>query len=377
MKVLLSLTYFYPYISGLSIYAKRWCELLESENCKITVLCMRHDKELKGEENIGKTRVIRAKPWFKVSKGFISGEYFVRAANLVRQADVVVVNLPQFEGFIPSIWAKIFGKPVIVIYHCDVILPGQSWMTKVVQRVIYAANFLTMWSANKIVTNTWDYAQHSEQLKPFLNKVLTIYPPVPKPDGRGEITKLIEGKGNPSVGMVTRIAAEKGVEYAIDAISTLGEKFPEIKLVIAGPENPIGEVEYGEKINKLVTQNKDRFLLLGNIPDNQMGTFYKTIDLLVCPSINSTESFGIVQVEAMLTGTPVVASDLPGVREVVTKTGMGLLAKPRDVESLVTQIKQVVENKKHYIKPREEIEEIFSMNKTKNFYLKLLRKNSP
>ena len=54
-----------------------------------------------------------------------------------------------------------------------------------------------------------------------------------------------------------------------------------------------------------------------------MGSFYTCIDVLVVPSINSTEAFGLVQVEAMMMGVPVVASDLPGVRVPVQKQGWG------------------------------------------------------
>ncbi len=56
------------------------------------------------------------------------------------------------------------------------------------------------------------------------------------------------------------------------------------------------------------------------------------------PSINSTESFGMVQVEAMICGTPVIASDLPGVRQPVKSSGMGKIVAVKDAKSLADAI---------------------------------------
>ena len=63
-----------------------------------------------------------------------------------------------------------------------------------------------------------------------------------------------------------------------------------------------------------------------------MPPFYAACDVLVVPSLNSTESFGLVQVEAMLCGTPSIASNLPGVRQPPLMTGMGEVAAIGDSE---------------------------------------------
>jgi glycosyltransferase involved in cell wall biosynthesis len=68
----------------------------------------------------------------------------------------------------------------------------------------------------------------------------------------------------------------------------------------------------------------------------------------ILPSINSTESFGMVQVEAMTCGTPVVATDLPGVRQPVRMTGMGLVVPPEDPASLAEAIISILDNPKGY-----------------------------
>jgi glycosyltransferase involved in cell wall biosynthesis len=65
-----------------------------------------------------------------------------------------------------------------------------------------------------------------------------------------------------------------------------------------------------------------------------MNDYFASIDVLVFPSINMLEAFGIVQLEAISAGIPVIASDLPGVRTLITNSGYGLLSKPGDVNDL-------------------------------------------
>ena len=66
--------------------------------------------------------------------------------------------------------------------------------------------------------------------------------------------------------------------------------------------------------------------------------FFAACDLLVCSSLNATESFGIVQIEALSQGTPVVASDLPGVRQPVLQTGRGRIVPVRNAGALAEAI---------------------------------------
>jgi len=86
----------------------------------------------------------------------------------------------------------------------------------------------------------------------------------------------------------------------------------------AGPyQGIIGEENYRERlmplIEKYLSSNQWRFV--GVLNPEQMAAFYSNIDLLALPSLNSTEAFGLVQIEAMMNNVPVVASDLPGVRQ--------------------------------------------------------------
>jgi len=131
----------------------------------------------------------------------------------------------------------------------------------------------------------------------------------------------------------------------------------------------------------LIAQYQETVEFVGEIPNPEMGNFFAICDVLTVPSINSTESFGLVQVEAMLSGTPVVASNLPGVREPVRMTGMGQIVPIRDERALADGIVATIKQKNQFVRPRAEIESMFAMDRTVGEYEKLfgelLAKRSP
>ena len=144
------------------------------------------------------------------------------------------------------------------------------------------------------------------------------------------------------------------------------------KIIIAGPLDPVGEKKYKEKIMKLVEKYKDYVVFLGSLKQEEMGAFYSLLDVLVLPSINSTEAFGMVQVEAMMSGVPSVASGLPGVRIPVQETGMGKVVPLKNSQKLGETIADVLINKKKYIKDPYFIKQTFNMGKTVAFYQKII-----
>jgi hypothetical protein len=116
MKLLFSLTYYSPYISGLTMFVRRLAENMAKKGNEVRVVCFRHDKDLPESETINKVSVTRVNPFIKISKGFLSGDWIFKSRKLVNSSDIVIVNLPQVEGLITAIMAKILSKKLIAIY---------------------------------------------------------------------------------------------------------------------------------------------------------------------------------------------------------------------------------------------------------------------
>ena len=165
----------------------------------------------------------------------------------------------------------------------------------------------------------------------------------------------LNGRG-PVIGMAARLASEKGVEVLLHALPRVLEVYPEARVLFAGQyQHVMGEEAYARRLEPLFRKHEERWEFLGVLNPLQMAALYPGLDVIVVPSLNSTESFGLVQVEAMLCGTPSIASDLPGVRQPVLQTGMGEVVPVGDSRALAEAIIDVVGGKDHYVRPREEI----------------------
>ena len=324
-------------------------------------------------------RVVRVPVLLRISKGVIMPTFPKVATELIRQHDVLSVHLPQFEASLLAFLGRfVVRRPVILTYHCDLQLPPGAF-NRFVDQVVFISNYLAGLMADRIVAYTQDYAEHSRFLSRFLRKVVVIPPPViippPKAGLQAEFLRHLHLDGRPVIGFAARLAAEKGAEYLLEALEYLLPEVPNLHVLFAGEyQNVLGEEAYFRRLQPLIERYRDHVTFLGVLNPQQMADFYAACDLLVLPSINSTESFGLVQVEAMLCGTPVVASNLPGVRQPVRMTGMGEIVPIRDSKALAEAVLKVLRNRQAYVKPRAVIEETFSMERTLAAYEELFEK---
>jgi glycosyltransferase involved in cell wall biosynthesis len=362
MKILIVLTYYRPNISGLTIYAELLAKALVKRGHQVTVLTSRHEKNLPLSEIDDQVRIIRAPVLMKISKGVIMPTFGALVAQLVQENDVVQVHLPQFDSAIVATIARLKKKPVVITYHCDLIMPPGliPWLAN--QSVLFM-NFVAAKFANRIVTYTEDYAEHSEFLRKFRSKLRIVSPPVELPNVSFEEIVEYKEKTNPEnkkpvIGMAVRFATEKGIEIVIDAMPKILEIFPNAQLQFSGPyKNIRGEEHYLERLMPRIREyeKSGNWLFLGPQSHKEMAMFYRNIDVLVLPSLNSTEAFGLVQIEAMISGSPSVASALPGVRQPVLRHGMGKVVPIGDPEALAEALIEIFKNPNIFQRDPEEI----------------------
>jgi glycosyltransferase involved in cell wall biosynthesis len=203
--------------------------------------------------------------------------------------------------------------------------------------------------------------------------VRVISPPVEIPSAPPKaVQAFAEGLNLDShrvIGFVARLATEKGVEILLHALPKVLQVYPNTRVVFAGQhQNVLGEEAYARRLEPLLHQHANRWDFLGNLSADELAAFYPNCDLVVLPSLNSTESFGLVQVEAMLCGTPSIASNLPGVRQPVAQTGMGKVVPIGDADALAEAIIEVFGNRRSYVRPPAEIAARFSTTRTADGY---------
>ena len=376
-KILLALTYYQPHISGLTIYARRLAEALAARGHSVRLLTSRYDSNLPAKESIGGVRIERSRVWLRLNKGVLMPGFILSCCRACHECDVVNLHLPQIEAALVAIYARLIArKPVYTTYHCDLELPPGP-VRILFTPLIKLSHLLTVLFSTKVIANSEDYVAASRFLRHFRSRIVFCYPPCARLEAEpGKKPPVELREGELLVGFVGRFAEEKGVQYVIRAIPKVLEVLPKAVFAFAGEQDVKGEQVY-QRLKPEIEALGERVRLLGVLREAELAAFYERCGVLLLPSVNSTESFGMVQVEAMLSGTPVVATDIPGVRVPVSATGMGELVAPRDSEALAEAIVRVLSNPESYVRPRSELEGMFGVERVADYYEALFTQPGP
>ncbi len=351
MNVLIVLTYYRPHISGLTIYAERIARALAKRGHQVTVLTSQFDPRLSLEEICDGVRVVRVPVLARLSKGVIMPSLGRIASKLVKEHDVIQLHLPQFDAAGVALRGRLHKKPTVITYHCDLELPP-GLFNRIANLAVLAMNELAALFTHEIVTYTEDYANHSRYTRRHMQKVKIIPPPVVLPATTADDRAAFHAEHNPKdqrpvIGMAARLATEKGVEVLLKAMPEVLKRHPNALFQFVGPyKNIIGEEQYFKRLEpefrKYETNGNWQFL--GSMSPAQMSAFYANLDLLVVPSLNSTEAFGLVQIEAMMNGVRCITSNLPGVRQPVKIHKMGAIFPIGDAAELARQILEALDH---------------------------------
>lgn len=373
MRILIGLTYYRPHYSGLTIYTERLARGLARLGHQVTVLTSRFDPHLPERDVQDGVTVIRPAVALHLSKGVIMPSLPGWAHRLLRQSDVVNLHLPQMDAAYVSWMARAMGKPVVMTYHCDLQLP-KGIVHWIANQGAHLASHMTAAAANLIVTNTRDYAENSAFLRSYLSKMRFIptpieLPPVSEADIAAFRAKYGVLPHQRIIGMNARLATEKGVEYLIEALPEILKAHPAARVLHVGQyQNVLGEEQYAQKLAPLIARLGEHWSFLGVLSPVEQAAFFHTAEVLVLPSLNSTESFGMVQVEAMTCGTPAVASNLPGVRCAVRETGMGRVVPLRDAGAIAEAVTEILNHPETYRGNPAEVRQRYSSESTARQY---------
>jgi glycosyltransferase involved in cell wall biosynthesis len=142
--------------------------------------------------------------------------------------------------------------------------------------------------------------------------------------------------GNITLGTVCRLEPQKGIRYLLLAMKTILAKFPDVKLEIIGTGSLLSELQTLSV--EIGISNSVKFL--GKFTD--VIPFYKRMDIFVLPSLY--EGFGIVILEAMAMGIPVVATNVDGIKEVLINDESGILIPPKNPEAIANVVNYLIDN---------------------------------
>jgi glycosyltransferase involved in cell wall biosynthesis len=226
--------------------------------------------------------------------------------------------------------------PLVVTYHCDVTLPP-GLVNKAQQVIVDASNRTAMRKAYAVSVTSEDYGRHSRMWPAIEPSMVVIPPPVRELPG-GPPT--YRETGGPHIGFLGRIVREKGLEYLVRGFRALPD--PEARLLIGGDYCTVAGGSVVDRVRAAIGDDS-RIRLLGFVPQAALGEFYASLDVFTLPSVNAFEAWGIVQGHAMLAGVPVLASDIPGVRQPVAQTGFGTLVPPADAGAITEALQSMID----------------------------------
>ncbi len=350
MKIL-QLGKFYPIRGGVEKVMLDLTTGLSSSGTRCDMLCAMSGKDSVDKKDLpfvaeagkGLTALLQLNPLGRVlcTKSLAKAAGTMISPAMIRylrahkdEYDLIHVHHPDPMAALALLLSGFKGR-VVLHWHSDIISqktffrlyrPIQNWLLR---------------RADAVVCTTPAYIEGSEHLKMFKDKCssvpIGIAPVLPDAQAVGEMRSRYPGKH--LILSVGRLVPYKGYSYLIQAMASLDDSY---HLVIGG-KGPLEEQLKSQARECGVT---DKVTFLGYVPDEDMPSWFGACDVFVLPSVMKTEAFGIVQIEAMSCGKPVIATRIPGsgVSWVNADGVSGYNVEPCDPEGLAEALRKICEN---------------------------------
>lgn len=296
-----------------------------------------------------------------------------------KEFDIIHAHTPvPFAADLVAIKNLKERKPFILTYHNDVSKDGTfGKFISMAYNSIFGR--LLLKHSDIIIATTKSYALHSRQLRKYLHKVVVVPNGVdikkfhPNLDKERIRERYGIDKNAKIVLFVGRLDTYKGCDHLLSAFAIIVRKIKNAYLILVG-KGPLEPV-----LRKTATKFgiKSRVLFAGYVKDEELPYYYASCDVFVLPSISEHEGFGIVQLEAMACGKPVITTKIPGVIEVDINETASIHVPPRDYKALATALLTLLKNKRLAKemgrRGRKLIEEKYSLEKVTKKIIKLYK----
>jgi glycosyltransferase involved in cell wall biosynthesis len=376
MKIIQVAPYFQPHIGGVETHVLDISVELQKRGHEVSVFTSQYNPNLPEFESHDGLEIHRIKPMVNIFTTPLIPK--LRKKLLKSPCDLVHAHIPP--PFVEFFSARARNKtkiPLVLTYHCDLELP--NFLNKFISG-FYRRTFghYSLIHTDRIIVTTNTYAATSRSVWHF--KPLVVPNAVSSkdfnPDNDGsKIRKRHDLDGKNVVLYVGRIKFHKGIEYFVSAAKFFKD---DTKFLI------VGSGDYEEVVKDYIENLKleDRVIMVGKVPSEELPLYYAACDVFVLPSLTRLEAFGIVGLEAMASGKPVVISDIPGVREVIKNGKEGFLTPPMGIKEMAQNIKKLLDNpdlrKKMGMAGRKKVIEKFEISKVvdqlEKVYQKVLKK---
>lgn len=335
----LQLGKFYPIMGGVEKVAYDLMTGMSEKGVHCDMLCAASEGKSRTSSLNDYARLICSHTWVKMAATMISPAMVGILRKIAGDYDIIHVHHPDPMACLALFLSGYKGK-VILHWHSDI--QKQKWLLKLYRP-------LQSWlinRADKIVGTTPVYLAESPYLQQVQDKTVClpigIKPVVPDEKGAAAIRARYGGRK--IVFSLGRLVTYKGYRYLVEAARYLDDSF----VILIGGTGPLRQ-ELQEEIEQLQLQQKVE--LLGRVSDEDLPAYYGACSVFCLSSVQKTEAFGIVQIEAMSCGKPVVATNIPqsGVSWVNAHGVSGLNVEPGNAKALAEAIEHIVDGGKYNV----------------------------
>lgn len=331
MRIAQVTSYFEPHIGGVETHVRELSRELVRRGHEVTVLTA--DTEGVGERGaFGGFDIVRVPARSTLFK--TPSMPALRDAVAGGRFDLLHSHTPPpLAAWRASRAGRRLRIPHVLTFHCDpeIIHPLGAPIVGLFRHTFGRG---TLRRTDELISTTASYASTSREI---WNYTPTVIPNAVDPeffsprDPAPRVLDRLPGTSGFRILCVGRLVEHKGIEQLIGAMAFLK---PPAELIIVGDGALRGALEARAR----ASPSAGRIHFVGRVPLEDLPEYYRACDVFALPSVSRLEAFGIVALEAMASGLPVVASDIPGVREVVSEGLEGYLADPLDPRSFAGRI---------------------------------------
>lgn len=265
------------------------------------------------------------------------------AGRLLREYAIDVIHAHDWlVAYAAATLKEIWEIPVVATIHATEYGRHQGWLPEPMNRLIHQVEWWLTYEARRVITCSRYMREQVERIFELPPAKVDVVPNGVDPkdfevDAR-QVRAFRASLTPPHTSMVLfagRLEYEKGVQTVLDALRQVQHEVGPTRLFVAG----VGTYSQAlrRRVRELGLEADVRFT--GFLEDHELRLHYAAADVAVVPSIY--EPFGLVAVEAMACGTPVIVADTGGLREIVTE-GSGLTVPPEDAEALAAALTAVL-----------------------------------
>ena len=353
-----------PHIGGIESVINQINDSLPNEEFEKEVLCCSNTEKTSIENGV---KYNRARYLFEIFNNTISLSFLWKLSRV--KTDVLHYHMPFIFAVVAHFIARPKYKKMYITYHAelcgyDKVMKYFWWLYKYFYKV-----------ADKIHVLSPNVIYSDKILTPFKDKCEIVPFGVDTNVEYIDTTDIKEKYLNKKIILgVGRLVRFKGFQYAIQAMRNVENA---VLLIM-------GDGKYRQELENLIQENnlQEKVVLLGSISDKKLKQqYFAACDIFVLPSIQRTESFAIVQLEAMLNSKPVINTNLgTGVNYVSVDKETGLTVEPENVEQLANAINQLLNNDELRLQygrnARKRVEKHFNIASQKSTFVAMYRRKN-